>query len=509
MSQSIQTSYEEIPYRGIPFQFTHPDNLATSAELVGIKPVSPEKCRVLELGCGDGGNIIPMAESLPQSEFVGIDLGHVHIEEGKKRVAELGITNLDLQQLDIAEFGPEFGEFDYIIAHGVYSWVPPVVQKRILEICSNQLSAKGIACISYNTLPGWQARGMIREMARYHLPSTLVEPAERVREARAFSNHVADGLAGFNDPYSRLLGHEFERMRGVEDFYFFHEHLEEFNEPLFLHQFLERAESNGLKYLGDGDIRLMLPGLGDPAIEQFLQSLSSDPVRRQQYTDFVFNRTFRKTLLCREDVEINYQVDPSVISGFHVSTSAELVFEGNQFLLRSADGTSLPIRSPLIKAALHHLSDIRPNSVPIGQLLEIGLKNSTGSPAPDDLATLNNWLLAGQSTAPSPLINLCSQPPRFTAEISEFPEASPVARLQAENNYGWVTTRRHQNEQVDCLHRTVLKSLDGTQGRADLLDPVVELRKGGKLEDAYQNTPDSELVELCLRNFAAYALLVS
>jgi len=126
-------------------------------------PPDIRKCRVLELACADGSNLIPMACALPESVFLGIDLSQRQVKAGQQTIAALGLTNIELRPLDIREVDESFGTFDYIIAHGIYSWVPADVQDRILEICRERLSENGVAYISYNTNPGWRMRGMMRE----------------------------------------------------------------------------------------------------------------------------------------------------------------------------------------------------------------------------------------------------------------------------------------------------------------------------------------------------------
>ncbi|MFU8839051.1 MAG: class I SAM-dependent methyltransferase, partial [Thiohalomonadaceae bacterium] len=126
-------SYDDIPYQSHAIPETHPQALAALARLSGIESANPQQCRVLELACASGGNLIPMAWQLPGSQFVGIDLSAMQIHEGQQRIAQTGLTNIQLQTGDILDYQPE-GFFDYIIAHGVYSWVPEAVRKAILQL---------------------------------------------------------------------------------------------------------------------------------------------------------------------------------------------------------------------------------------------------------------------------------------------------------------------------------------------------------------------------------------
>jgi len=154
-------SYDAVPYPSTPYRGTHPDTLATLGTLVGMKPAPIDSCRVLELGCSDGGNLLPMAYSLPGSEFVGIDGSARQIELGLATLEALGLKNVTLKQMNLLDVGDQFGKFDYIIAHGIYSWVPPDVQDKILEICHCLLKPQGLAFVSYNTLPGWRTLSVI------------------------------------------------------------------------------------------------------------------------------------------------------------------------------------------------------------------------------------------------------------------------------------------------------------------------------------------------------------
>ena len=177
-------SYHQVPYLTVPLAQTHPDRLASVAALFGMAPAPVTACRVLEVGCGTGGNLIPMAYFLPGSRFTGIDLAEGAVAEGLRAAGELGLGNLDLIAMDLCEIGPAMGEFDYIIAHGVYSWIPEDVRDRLLAVCRERLAPQGVACISYNALPGRHVRMMLREMMLYHTRD-CTDAGERIEIGRA------------------------------------------------------------------------------------------------------------------------------------------------------------------------------------------------------------------------------------------------------------------------------------------------------------------------------------
>src|SRR6516164_1345854 len=158
MSATLGSSYEEIPWQGFALYLTHPNHLAALARLFAMTPPEIATCRVLELGCAQGDNLIPMAASLPGARFVGIDLSPRHIAEGRAAIAELGLENIELREQNILDVSPGQGSFDFIVAQGVYSWVPEPVREQMLRLCATALAPSGLAHISYNTYPGWHMR---------------------------------------------------------------------------------------------------------------------------------------------------------------------------------------------------------------------------------------------------------------------------------------------------------------------------------------------------------------
>ena len=188
-----QDSHNTFAYPGFPYPNTHPDRLAAMAILHGLSPGPVDHCRVLEIGCNEGANLIPMAYAIPSSEFVGFDLARLRIEYGQERIRALGLKNIRLFQGDLLELGTELGQFDYIVAHGFYAWVPELVRERMMALCGELLSPDGVAFVSYNAMPGGHLRVMLREMMLYHVKH-VEDPRERV--------------TGYDQPLDRrIVGH--------------------------------------------------------------------------------------------------------------------------------------------------------------------------------------------------------------------------------------------------------------------------------------------------------------
>src|ERR1051325_1309888 len=248
MSQAGNT-YDEIPYGDNVFHYTHPACLGAVGVLYGMRPANAERSRVLELGCASGGNLISMAYDLPDSEFVGIELSQRQIDEGRKTISALGLRNINLRAGSILDVNDDFGRFDYIVCHGVYSWSPAEIREAILRVCKRNLAPNGIAYISYNTYPGWRLRGMIREMMLFH--ASEFKPQEQVSQGRALLNFLAQASPGHDPAFRDIVRREAERVSKLAESYVLHDYLETENAPVYFHQLAEQASSHGLRYVAE------------------------------------------------------------------------------------------------------------------------------------------------------------------------------------------------------------------------------------------------------------------
>ncbi len=277
-------SYDEIPYPSHPFESTHPDHIYSLAKLFALEPTIPDDASILELGCASGGNIIPLAVQMPKARVVGVDLSSRQIADGQAKIDRLGLKNITLHVQDLQKVDASFGDFDYILCHGVFSWVPPEAQNRILEICKERLTPNGVAYISYNAYPGWFMRGMIRQMMLHHI-SNIPDPPTKIKQARALLSFIVDSTEGQDTPYAKILKSELDLLGKHPDSYLFHEHLEENNRPLFFYQFMELAKSFDLQFLSESSLASMITSNLPPKAAEALTKLTNDVLHRSQYTD--------------------------------------------------------------------------------------------------------------------------------------------------------------------------------------------------------------------------------
>lgn len=481
MTGAAPFAYDEVLYTGYPYNQTHPDRLATLATLHGLEPASVESCRVLELGCGDGGNIIPMAMGLPSSRFVGVDLSERAVEKGEAIIRELGLSNISLLKLDVSSISESMGAFDYIIAHGLYSWVPRGVQEKILAICKASLAPQGVAYVSYNTYPGSHLRNMTREMMLFHARH-LREPERRVARARALVEFLS-GAQRDSEMYGLLLQNEGERMSRLSDHMLYHDDLAEVNSPVYFHEFMERASEHGLQYLSEADFFEVEDGSLAPQLNELLRSSGGDDiVTREQYMDFIKCRKFRQTLLVHSGLAIDRSKRPDRAASFYVA-SAVLPVSREPSLnsqaveqFRSEKGASITTDHPLVKSALLELGRAWPGAVRFNALLAAARARLTSGAVYEDGGASEEALVLGQlliKTYAAAVVEFHVHAPALALKLSERPIASPLARLQARIG-PLVTTLLHTSVRIgDETGRYLLTLLDGTRDRAALLEELV------------------------------------
>ncbi|MEO6809163.1 MAG: class I SAM-dependent methyltransferase [Isosphaeraceae bacterium] len=488
MSETQAMSYDEIPYESRAHVEAHPDRLATLATLFGMRPPSLDRARVLEIGCAGGGNLIPMALAMPEARFTGIDLSTRQIADARGVADQLTLTNLTLQARSVADPADDLGEFDYILCHGVFSWVPPDVQEAILELCRRQLASNGVAFISYNTLPGWHQRGLIRELMTFYT-RTISDPIAKAKRAREVVDLVAAAAPERDGSHARALVREAERLRGQSDSYLIHEHLETDNNPLYVHDFVERADAHGLQYLTDARFQTM-PDNQPAETLQVLDSLAGDdPLGREQALDFLCNRAFRRSLLCHADVPLTHPPTPDSLASLRVSTligpastSIDLFSDAVEQFRGIQVPASLSTNNPLIKSALMVLFEHWPRSLPFEELRMRTYTLLARAPGPNpppidrDPGSLGAALLQGVAAG---CVDLHAFEPEFNTQISEQPTASPWARTEAETSPR-VTNLRHQIIELSGFDRLVLRQLDGRRDWYALLDALDEAVTSGE-----------------------------
>ena len=309
-----QTIYKELGYKSYPFPFTTPAYLEAYGTLVGLKPPTAKTARVLELGATYGGNIISQAMHNPEATFVGIELSQDQVEKGNKIISDAKLDNVSLLQGDILNFDESLGNFDYIIAHGFYSWISDEMKDKLLDIISHHLADNGIAYVSYNTYPGWHTMEEVRQLMLFaNRGHDELTHKEKVLRGKTVGSLVGAQILNYDnlkERNSKFLG----ALRSVmqkDDYYVGHDHLEPHNDPCYFYQFNDHLKAHNLSYVCDADLTLSMVRTYDESIADKLEKLApNSQADQEQYLDFMLDTTFRKSIICRESAakDISYDV---------------------------------------------------------------------------------------------------------------------------------------------------------------------------------------------------------
>ncbi|MGE0600856.1 MAG: methyltransferase regulatory domain-containing protein [Dehalococcoidia bacterium] len=462
-TQGAETSYDDVPYEGGMVPGTHPEHLAVLGTLFGMQPKDVRRCRVLEIGCALGGNILPMAYSLPDGEFVGIDLSARQIAMGQRLAREFDVKNLTLLTADVRALENWTDLFDYIICHGVLTWVPLEVQQAIFSVCRKLLAPQGIAYISYNALPGFHFRAGIGEMLRYHARN-FPTAEERAEQAGALLDFLVDATSTFAETqqlgaYHRVLSIEHEILKTTPSFYLSHEHLVDEPSAFYLHEFIEFVTANELQYLGDTSFNtMMLRDLPDDIAEK-VNSIAHDQIALEQYRDFVVNRGFRRSLVCRKDVELHRFISPEAIQKclFHGLLKKDDTYG---WKIAKVGGGSAIVSEPAVAAVLETLDAALPRALSFDELLA-----RTRESAAVDVELLCAILLSLLSLN---AVSFRTWAPDAATEIGERPVAYwPALKLAALGNT-YLTSPFHETWPEDPFACRLISLLDGTRTLDDL-----------------------------------------
>lgn len=469
MSEAIATAYDSVAYPGFAYGQTHPDQLATYARLCGLEPPPLESCRMMEVACGDAANLLPMAVALPQATFHGFDLASRSIERGRAAARELGLTNLTLEHLDINEAPARMGEFDYVVAHGFYSWVPQSARDKLMSICSASLAPQGVAFISYNTFPGGHIRRMIREMMLFHV-GRAPDPETKTSQARALLHFLSKFNPG-DDEYRQILKKELERVLKYRTAHLYHDDLAPDFHCFYLHEFVSHAAAYDLQFLADMNSTFFdMEGL-DAETTRALSSLEANPVVREQYLDFARCRRFRQTLLCHDGLPVTRKLDPAKLESLLMSTAAAAaalsdadIRSEEEIIFRGPQNLSLKTADPMMKAALSALGAAWPERLSLSEVLDqVAVRLEL------PLSSIPAELIARglMSAFALRLLDLHAYKPRLTGCPGERPRTNQLIRLQAAKG-DVVTSLIHEAVKIEGQGERLLALLDGRRTRAEL-----------------------------------------
>lgn len=513
-----EKKYDDVPYETYVYPQTQPEHLHAIGTLFGLTPPPLEKARILELGCALGGNLIPVAMMFPQSKCVGIDISGEQIEIANQQKKDLGLKNIEFLQKDVSKIEADFGKFDYIMCHGVFSWVPEPVRDAILDVCRDHLTPNGLAVISYNVLPGWGALKTLRDMMIYHTKE-IAQPGQKIREARSLLDFVHDNAQGSNNIYRQFIDTERKMLKEVNDSYIFHEHLEDENRQYYLHEFTDMAAKHGLSYVGDSSLSTMYLGNFSAQARETLSKIT-DAIKQEQYIDFLVNRRFRFSILTHaaNTAKINRALDPKRIFDFYIRPQYEPVPQnvlnnnaGFEFTRRPT-GEKIQIQDKTIARIMMRLLDIGQKGIkPDYAARVIAQEEKIDEKLVRDFFQRNGFALALQS-----FFALQTTPYDIADTISKKPRATGLARYQLNHPENVkITSNTKQSVNTTVFERKLLLSLDGQKDVKEIADELHPLVKNGSLTIEKDVKPVTDLskealtdmIEKTLKKFLRSGLL--
>lgn len=348
--------YADLGYLSQPFPYASAPFLESYARLLGLSPAPASTARILEIGSSYGGNLISQALFYPQATFTGIEIAPTQVSVGKTYIDQLGITNLDLLEGDVNESHEHLGTYDYIIAHGFYSWVDEETKDNFLRLCKEHLAENGILYMSYNTYPGWHKMDSVRALLEFaNKDVDTLNHREKVRHGKTVASKLGalmleyDTVKNQQGPFLQSLRQTLQK----QDCYVGHDHLEPVNTPVYFHQCMDHMAEHGFTYLCDCDLNLSFPAVYDETLRTKLQELAPhDPLAREQYIDFMLNTAFRKSLFTHKGATPKRITESSVTDvGFQHSLEQFL------FTLRIPSEHLEPIFEDLAEQITIHSSD--------------------------------------------------------------------------------------------------------------------------------------------------------
>lgn len=479
MSDAPGGFFNDLPYTSYPFPDTRPAHLAGLGIALGLTPPPVDSARVLELGCASGGNLIPLAARFPGARFLGIDLSQRHVDLARDRIESLGLENIEIRQGDLGRDGVVDGAYDYILVHGLYSWVGRDVQGRVLDICGTCLAPNGIAYVSYNVLPGWQQRRIIRDIFQFDDDPTR-SPGDRVARGRWLLDQLAKGSPD-KTTYGQLLRQEAGALSGLADNYIMSEFLVEENLPCYFHDFMTDAHARGLSFLSEARMSLAFPDRVDPQRDQLVRAMAGPGVEAyEQYTDFLQGRQFRQTLLVRDaDAQgISRKLDYRRMAGLHFASQlraqpAEAGAGAVEVRLARPDGTGLKTNDPAVIHALDSLGRAWPETrTPRDLLTGVQAIEGLDQERLSDriMEALVRTTIGGFATAlASPVVSGSAGDTR--------PRVLDLARAELAAGQAWLTNLHHSPVRIGPDIRRALSAIDGTRDRAALesaLPPLID-----------------------------------
>lgn len=489
---AIGNEYDKVPYTSYPFDVCAPEFLKTRAILFGLNPPELSTARILDIGSASGGNVIRFASLYLDSYTLGIDLSEVQIERGQKKIAEMGLQNIELKAMSVMDLDESYGKFDYIICYGVFSWVPDSVKDKILEVTKTLLTNNGLALISYNTFPGWNQVNTVREMMMYHSKG-IQDDVNKFIQAKYMLGFINESLQNDQTPYAKFMLEAADYMADKDDDYIWHEYLGTENTPMYFYQFIKKIRNVGLEYVCDAALLLMYTGTLPANVREKFSRINNI-VDTEQYLDFINNTQFRSSILCHNGMSINRNIPLErlklfyIVAPFLVPVERETpgIYLHNEpisfYCNKENNELQINIKTKAGKAVFYVLAENPGNPLTVDEIVELASKKVPDVPLEqiekDFMQTLGHMIFLGY-------LKIFADKPIFTYKISDKPEISRIAAMNVnfhdKQKIHWVINQINEPVGFESHYVYILNLLDGKHSVAEIRNDIFEKLKTGEI----------------------------
>lgn len=477
---TIKKSYDEIPYDSKVFKESLPENLYFAGLLYGLKAPKVGSARVLELACSTGGNIIPFALNHKDAKVIGVDLSSLKIQKAKNLAKKLGASNIEFYEKNILDIDKSFGEFDYIIAHGLYNWVNDEIKDKIFKIFDECLALEGIAYVSYDTYPGWKGKEILKDIMLFRMQGKDQNDANSKIELgfdtlSFLKNNAIPGVS------KTAIDEHFYDIKSKNSSYFLHEYFE-YNKPEYFYQVVERARKHNLEFLCEANYKSSIfPPINENLKRVLNAECSGDRVKFEQFIDFITDKTFRKTLFVKK--EFANQIDTGLNIKFKdldkFFISGKFVYDANKQLYQSLETNNFMPKNMFL--LFEELSEIYPSNLSIGEFMSEYKKSHNDDEVREFYLNLAFLLVTKD-------LNFSFESCKFDKEIKKKPKINEVnlKLLEFIKNKSKMTGFFNKFYDNIALNKDVdyefLPLFDGKRNADELANELIKLQDNDKFK---------------------------
>ena len=381
-------------------------------------------------------------------------------------LAETGLQNIELRCADLLQWQPNDSKFDFIICHGVFSWVPDTVKQRILELCRQCLARNGIACVSYAAYPGSKQDEALRDLLRVHTEA-FPDMAQKIASAQTALGFLERAYSALKTPDAMSWRSHVRSLKAKAPNFLFHDDLSSERDPCYLLQFADWAADHQLQYVGDSDPRRMFFENLPAEVATELAGLKLNRLLTEQFLDFIANRRFRVSLLTHGESAMSLALDAGAVRDLCLSTTLRADpkprkskgAKPGEAIFRTAFGGSTRARSIPLVALLQALVKNAPARMSFAKALAAAEAGARRAFTDSEIQRLCQDILSLYARGQ---VELWALPLSIPVNVPERPHLSTLNRLLAKNR-SLLASAFHLQVHLNESERQLAMLSDGTR----------------------------------------------